>query len=116
MIDYIPLRKRHQKFVRDIKVIPSEEVVPQHKLLVCDLKVIKPEPVKEKFTPRLKTWKLWDPGLKEAYEAKFKESETAVPAIEVESTWTHLKNRLLNTAKEVCGFTKKHNVKRETWW
>ena len=77
MIDYILLRKRHQKFVRDIKVIPSEEVVPQLKFLVCDLTIIKPKPVKETFTPRLKTWRLRDPDIKETYEAIFK---------------THLKN------------------------
>ena len=87
MVDYIFLRKRHQKFVRDIKVIPGEEVVPQHKLSVCDLKIIKPKPVKERFTPRLKTWRLRDPDIKETYEAKFEESETAEPANKVESTW-----------------------------
>ena len=34
-IDFILLRKRNLKMAKDIKVIPSEECVPQHKLLMC---------------------------------------------------------------------------------
>ena len=33
-IDFILLRKRNLKMAKDIKVIPSEECVPQHKLLM----------------------------------------------------------------------------------
>ena len=36
-IDFILLRKRNLKMAKDIKVIPSEECVPQHKLLICEL-------------------------------------------------------------------------------
>ena len=36
-IDFILLRKRNLKMAKDIKVIPGEECVPQHKLLICEL-------------------------------------------------------------------------------
>ena len=36
-IDFILLRKRNLKMAKDIKVITSEECVPQHKLLICEL-------------------------------------------------------------------------------
>ena len=38
-IDFILLRKRNLKMAKDIKVIPSEECVPQHKLLICELRL-----------------------------------------------------------------------------
>ena len=50
-LDYILCRKRDQKFVRDIKVIPSEEAVPQHNLRSVLLSNSKPKP--KPFTPKL---------------------------------------------------------------
>ena len=41
-IDFILLRKRNLKMAKDIKVIPSEECVPQHKLLICELRLKTP--------------------------------------------------------------------------
>ena len=38
-IDYILVRKRDFRCVRDVKVIPGEECALQHKLLTCDLKL-----------------------------------------------------------------------------
>ena len=34
----------------------------------------------------------------------------------VESTWSKLKVPLLDAATEVCGLTKNHQWKPETWW
>ena len=107
VVDYILLRKPHLKLVKDIKVIPSEEAVPQHKLLVCEIVVPMPKTRKRKFVPRLRTWKLRDPGTSEIFEAKFKEKSSSDTLDGVESKWAHLKNTLLDTAKEVCNFTKK---------
>ena len=43
-IDFILLRKQNLKMAKDIKVIPSEECVPQHKLLICELRLKTPKP------------------------------------------------------------------------
>ena len=44
-IDFILLRKRNLKMAKDIKVIPSEECVPQHKLLICELRLKHRNPI-----------------------------------------------------------------------
>ena len=60
-IDFILLRKRNLKMAKYIKVIPSEECVPQHKLLICELrlKTLKPHP--KPFSPKLRYWMLKEP-------------------------------------------------------
>ena len=73
-----------------------------------------PKTCQRKFLPRLRIWKLHDPGTSEIFEAKFKEKSSSNTG--VESKWAHLKNTLSDTAKEVCGFTKNRKLKRESWW
>ena len=36
-VDYITVRQRDKAKVRKVKVIPNEECVPKHKLLVMDM-------------------------------------------------------------------------------
>ena len=62
-IDYVLYRKSFRRLVTDVKVIPGEEVVQQHALLVCDLRVSVPSPRKQKFVLRLRAWKLRDPAV-----------------------------------------------------
>ena len=70
-IDYILLRRRDLKLVKDIKVIPYDICVPQHKLLVCDLKVASPPQPKHKFTPKLRTWKLRNSDAQKEFQDVF---------------------------------------------
>ena len=67
-IDFILLRKRNLKMAKDIKVIPSEECVPQHKLLICELRLKTPKPHPKPFSPKLCYWKLKEPTVQEEYE------------------------------------------------
>ena len=50
----------------------------------------------------------------------FKDKVAALTPVEsadnVEDVWSKLKTPLLETASEVCGLSKKHQLKRETWW
>ena len=71
-IDFILVRKRNLKMAKDIKVIPSEECVPQHKLLICELRLKTPKPHPKPFSPKLRYWKLKDPTVQEEYERVFK--------------------------------------------
>ena len=57
---------------KDIKVIPSEECVPQHKLLICELQLKTPKPHPKPFSPKLCYWKLKEPTVQEEYERVFK--------------------------------------------
>ena len=117
-IDFILLRKRNLKMAKDIKVIPSEECVPQHKFLICELrlKTLKPHP--KPFSPKLRYWKLKEPTVQEEYERVFKSKVNAFNNVEAstEEIWNQLKTALLDTTNETCGKTKKRHHKRETWW
>ena len=50
-IDFILFRRSQRKYVRDVKVIPGEEVALQHQLLVCDYLIPLPRKVRKKFIP-----------------------------------------------------------------
>ena len=118
-IDFMLFRKSLRKLVMDVKVIPGKEVALQHQLLVCDMMIDMPPQIKRKFTPRPKVWKLRDPQTCSRFQEVFK---AHVPAVETEAAttteeiWAKLKTGLLKTTEEVCGTTKPHRWRRETWW
>ena len=117
-IDFILLRKRNLKMAKDNKVIPSEECVPQHKLLICELRLKTPKPHPKPFSPKLRYWRLKEPTVQEEYERVFKSKVNAFNNVEAstEEIWNQLKTALLDTTNETCGKTKKRHHKRETWW
>ena len=102
----------------EIKAIPSEECVSQHKLLICELRLRTPKPHPKPFSPKLRYWKLKEPTVQEEYERVFKCKVNAFNNVEAstEETWNQLKTTLLDTTNETCGETKKQHHKRETWW
>ena len=77
-IDYILYRKSFRKAVNDVKVIPTEECVQQHNLLICDFTVCIPSAKKRKFTPRIRTWKLRDPAVSKDFQDTFKDKVAAL--------------------------------------
>ena len=103
---------------KDIKVIPSKECVPQHKLLICELRLKKLKPHPKPFSPKLRYWKLKEPTVQEEYERVFKSKVNAFNNVETstEEILNQLKTALLDTTNETCGKTKKRHHKRETWW
>ena len=72
LIYYILYRKSFRKAVNDVKVIPSEERVQQHNLLICDFTVCIPSAKKRKITPRYCSWKLRDPAVSKDFQDTFK--------------------------------------------
>ena len=58
-VDYWLLRRHQRKFSKDIKVLPSEECITQHKSFLCDFKTRKVKDTRIKFVPRRKIWKLY---------------------------------------------------------
>ena len=117
-IDFILRRKRDLKLVKDIKVIPSEECAPQHKLLVCDLNVKSPAYHSKPFTSKCRIWKLPEPQAQADFEQVFTEELNSDPAADesIEGIWTRLKRSLLSAADRVCGRTSTRHLKRVTWW
>ena len=92
--------------------------------MVCDLTVHIPCVKKRKFAPRIRAWKLRDPAsasrFQEIFEAKVISNAAAAAAAvssnRVESVWSRLKGPLLEAATEVCGMSKNHRWRTETWW
>ena len=119
-IDLILYRKSFHKVVTDVKVIPNEECVQQHNLVVCDFNVHIPKAKKRKFSPRIRTWKLRDRGVAAEFRVTFTDKVGSAhgdkASNSVEEMWARLKDPLLATATEVCGLSKNHQWKRETWW
>ena len=90
-IDYILYRKSFRKAVKDVKVIPDEECVQQHNLVVCYFSVLIPRPKKRKFTPRIRSWKLQDQTVAKEFKGVFTEKAAATqpynPTKTVEDVW-----------------------------
>jgi len=63
-VDYIIVRQEDKANVRNVKVIPNEECVPKHKLLVIDMRFNTTKRRRKKFEPRVRVWKLQEENVK----------------------------------------------------
>ena len=118
-IDFILFPRAMPRLVTDVKVIPGKEVALQHQLLVCDLRFDVPPKPKHKFMPRLKVWKLTDPQRRNHFQEVFilhVGASAGVPDAATEDIWNNIKTGLLKTTEEVCGITRPHGWRCETWW
>ena len=100
------------KAIINVKVIPSEECVQQHKLVVCDLKVKIPPIKKHSFTPRIHTWKLNNPEIANQFYVDFnlKVANATTNSDDcVESAWALHKKPLYEGAVMTCGVSKNIN-------
>ena len=57
-IDYILVRNKDRKLVKDVKVISREEVASQHRIVVSDVKIEPCKEEKQPFIPKRTVWKL----------------------------------------------------------
>ena len=117
-IDYILVRKRDFRYVRDVKVIPGEECALQHKLLTCDLKLTFKNPTPKPFVPKRRVWKLRDPVLQSDFCGRVGTLLASCDTLptDPDSVWDVLKTTLLKTTEEVCGWTRRKNFRKDTWW
>ena len=101
--------------MKDVKVIPGEEIAKQRHLLVCDFYVDIPYPAQQKFVPHLRTWCLREPEAQTEYQQAFITGKISRNASGsgTERTWGKC---LGKAAENVCGSTKKHWWQKETWW
>ena len=128
-IDYILYHKSFSSAVRNVKVIPNEECVKQHYMVVCDFSTHIPRVIKKSSQPCIRTWKMRDPATANQFQSAFKiKTMTTAAAVAaasgadtdtancVESAWSKLKGPLLDAATELCGPSKNHQWKPEMWW
>ena len=114
-VDYIMVRRRDRANLRDAKVIPGEEVVSQHHLVVCDMRVKGARRAKRvKHQPRMKVWRLKEEAVRHLLREKLSMVEDKV--VELETGWTSVKDTLLGAVGEVCGWARGPPRHSETWW
>src|SRR6476619_6465344 len=70
-IDFLLVKKKDRQLVKDVKVIPSEECVTRHKLLVCSLALkttLSRRTVKQ--SARHKRWRLKEKSIQDSFSTK----------------------------------------------
>ena len=116
-IDFVLVRKCERSSVWDVKVIPGEPCIQQHRLVVAVVKLS--EHVKRKrqaFSSRCRVWKLKDAGTQSQFRELVEAGAAGRCESNVEGVWNGLKSCLLESAETVCGRTKGPQRHRETWW
>ena len=104
------MNNKYRSSVKDVKVIPGEETVSQHCLLLMDMVFKKKFRKKEKFRKKLKLWKLRESEVKEEF------AEAVNNKCGGNEDWCGLKRKLLDVANEVYGYIKDKPRHIETWW
>jgi hypothetical protein len=115
--DYVIERRRH-RMVKDVKVVPGEDLAPQHRLLIARLELhTNVLQKKSKYEPRIKVWKLRNVELQRKFQDLVSEgAKCRQDGEDVEGIWNNFKDTLLDSAKTVCGCTKGPSRHKETWW
>ena len=119
-IDFIVTRRESLRIFTDCKVIPGEETVQQHKLVIGRMNLKAQREYLSKRIPKIKTW-----NLKEEKARQFKEKVTIARAgteglskdMNANVRWNNVKDIMLKAAEEVCGISKGgKRVDKEAWW
>ncbi|XP_045449635.1 craniofacial development protein 2-like [Melitaea cinxia] len=120
-IDYILLRRNRLKSAKDCKVIPSESLVSQHRLLLLDLTLRVQSLNKSPKPPvRTKWYRLDDRKMaaefRERVIGKLIEMGDMV-GMGVNECWSEMATWVRSVARDVLGETKgKRKIERDTWW
>ena len=110
-VDMILIKREHKKRIMNTKVIPGEECVHGHHLVVMDMHL------KVRVQPRIKVWKLKKQEVKKAYLEKLQERNIDIEdSVRVEEQWDKVEKAMTEVAATVCGVTKGKYRQRETWW
>ena len=116
--DFFLLRKCNLEMAKNTNVIRSEECVPQHKLMSCELRLKTPKPHPKPFSPKLHCWKMKEQTLQKKSEQVFKLKVNAfnTATVSTEEIWNLLNTALLDTSNKTCGKMKRRCHKRVIWW
>jgi len=108
-------RRTKQRFLK-IKVIPNEECVPKHKLLIMDMQFNATK--KNGIRSWNQVWKLKEEKTCEEYQSMVKDKveEAEWKYLDVNEHWQQMKNIMMDTAQVTCGLSKGPCKHKETWW
>ena len=119
-IDYIMLRKEHANECRNCKVLPSEAITTQHRILIADLVVKKTRQRRAAGRKRIRWWKLKDEESKEKFRRELVERLSNIDEAtteNVEQWWEEIAEQILKCGEELYGrSTGKKKAGLESWW
>ena len=99
------------------KIIPSESMGGDHRLLVVEFKKVKINKIVLKKKPRIKVWELENEVKKMAFQDRIR---TKLPTNETGKgieEWNNLRQTFVEEASQICGKTNKNVREKETpWW
>ena len=114
-VDYIICRRAYLKEIGDCKVIAGDNVVKQHRLLVCRMTLETRKRRITKAEPRIKWWKLKTEDCCEEFREEIRRALGGEE--ELPDDWTTTANIVRDTAKKVIGVSSKQRKEdKETWW
>lgn len=122
LIDYFLISRHKMREIKDVRVRRSAEIGSDHFLVTLEhMENEKKATEIEKRTTKekIKSYRLKEGTVKQAYQEKIKEKYKKEPEKqEIEETWHQFKKIILEAAQESCGKTKigKGNKKRTPWW
>ena len=121
-VDMILIKREHRKRIMNTKVIPGEEYIHGHYLVVMDMylkvrKYRKNHQGLHLVQFRIKVWKLKKQEVRKAYLEKLQERNIDIEdSGTVEEQWDKVEKAVTEVAATVCGVTKGKCRQRETWW
>jgi len=106
-VDYIIVRQEDKAKVQNVKVIPNEECVPKHKLLVMDMQFSTRKRRRKKFEPRVRGWKLKEEKTCEEYQnmVKDKVAEAEWKCTDVNEHWQQMMMQLSDMLAHLLSFS-----------
>uniref|UniRef100_A0A1Y1JWU5 Reverse transcriptase domain-containing protein n=1 Tax=Photinus pyralis TaxID=7054 RepID=A0A1Y1JWU5_PHOPY len=126
IIDYILVERQNRRTMKDVRVMRGAELYTDHFLVVATLKRENGNDTKVRTkenkpaSPNIKSYKLRDTETATLFKnmlAKKTYNEIEVENIGIEESWKKFKNRILETAREICGEHKgTRNDKKTEWW
>ena len=105
-IDYIMLRKEHASRCRNCKVLPSEAITTQHRILIADQVVKKTRQRRAAGRKRIRWWKLKDEKTKEKFRRNLVERLSSIGEAtteNVEQWWDEIAEQIKKCGEELCG-------------
>ena len=106
-VDYILMRNQDRLSVRNVKTIPGEGCVRQHRLKIADFVFAGTKGRRKTYVAKLKAWKLKDDNLKKEFADKSKLQNTKNGMNDgVDEKWQRMRDILLTTAQNVCGISR----------
>ncbi|XGW34073.1 hypothetical protein V3C99_018105 [Haemonchus contortus] len=99
------VRRSYLKTVKDIKVLPEEDLAPQHRPLPADIAINLPKKSRTRTERRIRWWRLHQ---FERERPKEKVTETGLPNLEgpIQQAWSNAVKVILRCATKTLGETR----------